>query len=114
MTFTKDQMEALAPFEEYFRTAVGANWARNPGRENLSRIHGILKSATGDNRRLDANCQHCIVNLLRDTGKAYFADKAEIELKKSEPKKVVCVTEEVPELVIKHIPVKTTGKKKKK
>lgn len=75
MTFTKDQMEVLSNFEEYFRTAINARWARNPGRTNLSRIHEIFTSATGDTRRLDANCQHCILNLLRDCGKFYFQDK---------------------------------------
>lgn len=75
MTFTKDQMEMLSKFEEHFKTAVNADWCRNPGRENLQVIHQILTSATGDRRRLDANCQHCILTLVRDTGKLYFADK---------------------------------------
>ena len=77
MTFTKEQIELLAPFEEYFSTAVKASWCRHPG-SALQTIHRILHDATGDNRRLDTNCQHCIVSLMRDAGRLYFADREQM------------------------------------
>lgn len=88
MTFDKDQMVILSKFEDYFYTAVNAAWARNPGRYNLQVIHTIFCGATGDKRRLDANCQHCILNLLRDTGKLYFQDKETIAKAEENTKEV--------------------------
>lgn len=79
MTFTKEQMEILKQYEDSFRTAVNADWARNPGRFALQTIHGIYTGATGDKRRFDDNCQHCIVSLLRDCGRLYYNDKVEME-----------------------------------
>lgn len=102
MTFTKDQLEELSLFEEHFTTAVNASWSRHPGRHNLATIHRIFTSATGDTRRLDDNCQHCIVNLLRDCGRIYFADKATLA-KKEEVK-----AEEIP---VKKVRAKVKTKK---
>ena len=79
MTFTKEQMAILAKHEENFTRAMNAQWARNPGRAGLTEIYDTLTAATGDNRHRNFNCQSCILRLLRDTGKLYFADKAEME-----------------------------------
>lgn len=75
MTFTNDQMEALSIYEAYFNTAIKADYSRHPGRENLRKIYDIYTGATGDRRGFDANCQHCILSLIRDCGKLYFAQK---------------------------------------
>lgn len=83
MTFNTDQLAALSKYEGYFRTAVNSNWARNPGREAVEEIHGILSAATGDRRSSNSNCQACILGLLRDTGRLYYADKAEAESRRS-------------------------------
>lgn len=105
MTFTKDQMETLKPFEENFKTAIDAKWARNPGRANLQVIHGVFTIATGDNRRLDSNCQHCIVTLLRDCGRIYFKDKESLEKAEAAAKEVKA--EDVPAKPKKKVSVKT-------
>lgn len=81
MTFNKEQMEVLAKHEENFTRALNARWARNPGRAGLTEIYDALTAATGDNRHRNYNCQACILRLLRDVGKLYFADKAEAEAK---------------------------------
>lgn len=75
MTFTDEQMAVLAKYEAHFETATKANWSRYPGRAALEEILDTLKAATGDRRRLNAACGVCYLNLLKDTGRLYFADK---------------------------------------
>lgn len=75
MTFTEEQFQTLAKYEDYFRTAVEAAWCRYPGRAALETIHTILRDATGDRRRLNASCGVCTLNLVRDAGRLWFADK---------------------------------------
>lgn len=77
MTFTKEQLKTLSAWEENFRTAVNAKWARNPGRSGLRVIYDIYTSATGDRRRFSDNCSQCILSLLTDCGNAYFKDITE-------------------------------------
>lgn len=77
MTFTTEQLNTLSAWEENFRTAVRAKWARNPGRSSLRTIYDIYTSATGDRRRFSDNCSQCILSLLTDCGNAYFKDITE-------------------------------------
>ena len=79
MIYTKEQFDTLAPYEDNFRTAIEARWARNPGLLALRSIHAVYQAATGDRRRLNAGCSVCLCHLLQAAGKAYFADKAERE-----------------------------------
>lgn len=109
MTFTDEQLTTLSAWEENFRTAVNAQWARNPGRTALRVIYDIYTAATGDIRRFSDNCNHCILSLLTDCGKAYFADITE--------KAVTTTTKEVKvsqeqKQVVKKARVKTTKKSK--
>ena len=77
MTFTDEQLTTLSAWEEQFRTAVRSQWARNPGRSALKVIYDIYTAATGDTRRFSDNCNHCILSLLTDCGRAYFKDITE-------------------------------------
>ncbi|MBR1575868.1 MAG: hypothetical protein IJ654_05390 [Bacteroidales bacterium] len=77
MTFNEEQFQTLAKYEGYFKTAVEASWCRYPGRAALVTVHAILKDATGDRRRLNTSCGVCTLNLMRDAGRIYFADKQE-------------------------------------
>ena len=106
MTFTTEQLKALSAWEENFRTAVKAKWARNPGRTALRTIYDIYTSATGDRRRFSDNCSTCILNLLTDCGKLYFEDilSASVEDKTS---KAVKVSEKAGK-VARKVSVKTT------
>ena len=103
MTFTKDQIEVLSVYEDYFWTAIKADYSRHPGRENLRRIYDIYTGATGDTRRFDDNCQHCIFHLIRDCGQLYYKDKEEMERQKE------VKTEEIPVKKVR-AKVKTTKK----
>lgn len=86
MTFTKEQLETLSAWEENFRTAIRAQWARNPGRSGLKVIYDIFTSATGDTRRFNDNCNHCILSLLTDCGRLYYKDVEETARKAAESK----------------------------
>ena len=106
MTFTNEQLKALSAWEENFRTAVKAKWARNPGRAALRVIYDIFTQATGDRRRFSDNCSTCILNLLTDCGKLYFEDilSASVEDKTT---KAVKVSEKAGK-VARKVSVKTT------
>lgn len=76
MTFTDEQYNALSKYEQHFDTAVHASWSRYPGSAALDEIHSIYCSVTGDKRQNNKSCQSCIMNLLKDCGKLFYADKA--------------------------------------
>ncbi len=107
MKFTEEQLKTLSAWEDNFRTATQARWARNPGRSNLRVIYDIYTSTTGDKRRFNDNCQHCILSLLRDCGRIYFADKEELARRQVE------ISQEVAEPVEK-VEVKTARKTTRK
>lgn len=100
-------MKVLSTWEKNFQTAVHSNWASNPGRTALQVIYDTYKSATGDRRRFNDNCNQCILSLLKDCGNAYFKDKAEME--DSSPKAKVEISETPAKVVRKK---KVTTKKK--
>lgn len=72
---TENEVAELAPFEERFRTAINADWARHPGVDGLKTIHTIYAKASGDISPVNANCSHCIVRLLKSAGRMYFEAK---------------------------------------
>lgn len=88
MTFTKEQINTLSAWEDHFKTAVNARWARNPGRAGLRVIYDIYTSATGDRRRFSDNCSDCILSLLTDCGKIYFHDKEEMIARQNDARAV--------------------------
>ena len=110
MTFTTEQLKTLSAWEDNFRTAVKAQWARNPGSKGLRVIYDIYTSATGDRRRFNDNCNHCILSLLKDCGKVYFQDLEELKTRKSTTKRVK-VSQESKE-VVKKAKVKTAKESK--
>ena len=110
MTFTKEQLKTLSAWEENFRTAVKAKWARTPGRTALRVIYDIFTQATGDRRRASDNCSTCILNLLTDCGKLYFEDTSRASVDNMSTKDVK-VSQETKETVRK-AKVKTTKKSK--
>lgn len=88
MKFTEEQLKTLSAWEDNFRTAVFAQWARNPGTSGLRVIWEIYTQATGDQRRFNDNCSHCILSLLTDCGKIYFRDKEELIARQNDAKAV--------------------------
>ena len=107
MVFNEEQLKTLSAWEDNFRTAVKAQWARNPGSKGLRVIYDIYTSATKDQRRFNDNCNHCILSLLQDCGKVYFQDLEELKSTTKEVK----VSQEAKE-VVKKAKVKTAKKSK--
>ena len=110
MTFTKEEMEILSKYEQYFHTATKANYTRNPGRVALQEMHGIFKSATNSAIRLNTGCGHCIYSLVKAVAVAYYKDKAEMEALATKEVKA----EAIPAKTEEKVPVKTKTKKAKK
>lgn len=110
MIFTEAQLTILSAWEENFRTAVKAQWARNPGRFGLKVIYDAFTKATGDRRRFSDNCSTCILSLLQDCGKLYFQDMEELDRIRTSTKEVR-VSQEAGNPVRK-AKVKTTKKTK--
>ena len=82
---TDEQFNALATYEDNFRTAINSRWARHPGRTALATINSIYSSAAGvPPRRVNFLCQQCVLDLLRSAGKLYFAEKDRREAEAAE------------------------------
>lgn len=77
--FTEKQMAFLATQERDMRTAVESNWSRYPGQANIEQMRKIWEELTGQTREIRLSCSSCILNLVRDMGILYFAQKKEQE-----------------------------------
>ena len=77
--FTEKQMAFLATQERDMRTAVESNWSRYPGQANIEQMRKIWEDLTGQTREIRLSCSSCILNLVRDMGILYFAQKKEQE-----------------------------------
>ena len=80
MKLTKEQFDALAPYEKHFDSAVNHRWTRFPGGAALDLIHDILHQVTGLNLPLNKCCSHCILELMTEMGKIFLADRDEIKM----------------------------------
>lgn len=81
-TFTSEQLEALAPYEERFREAA-TGWCRRIVPSDVETILGVWNAATGQDRKVNLGCRRCILNLLSDTGTLYFAQTAALRAEKA-------------------------------
>ena len=113
MTFSKEEMEILSKYEQYFHTATKANYTRNPGRTALQEMHSIFKSATNSAIRLNTGCGHCIYSLVKAVAVAYYKDKEELaKAEEMQLKKVKA--EDIPAETKEKVQVKTKTRKSKK
>lgn len=93
-TFSDAQLEALRPYEQNFHTAVYSDYARRVGGpEAANLIARTYQEATGVALPVYPSCADCMLRLLKQVGKAYFADLIAIENAKIEEaaKRVVSV-----------------------
>ena len=79
MKLTKEQFDALAPYEKHFDSAVNHRWTRFPGGAALDLIHDTLKQVTGLNLPLNKCCSHCILELMTEMGRIFLADRDEMK-----------------------------------
>lgn len=82
MGLRDEEMKALKPYEKNMETAIRAGWASYPGSAALDTMHAIYKRVTGNDTRLNKSCGACVLGLLRDVGRLYFARKAQKNGKK--------------------------------
>lgn len=75
--FTPEQMAALAPLERYFDQATRASFCSYPGQANIDMMLETWHTLTGHRYGYKPGCPNCLVNLVRDMGNLYFAQKAE-------------------------------------
>lgn len=72
---TQEQLEALAPYERNFEQAVKAAWCSYPGQAGIDTMLDIWRSLTGIGYPYQPGCPNCLLNLVRDIGTIYFAQK---------------------------------------
>lgn len=80
MKLTKEQFDALAPYEKHFDSAVNHRWTRFPGGAALDLIHDTLHQVSGLNLPLNKCCSHCILELMTEMGRIFLADRDEIKM----------------------------------
>lgn len=76
---TDEQFQALAQYEDRFTTAINAKWCRYPGLAALQTMVSVYNSVTGQTLRLNSGCSRCVLHVVQDTGRLYFAEKARRE-----------------------------------
>ena len=72
---TDEQFQALAQYEDRFTTAINAKWCRYPGLTALQTMVSVYNSVTGQTLRLNSGCSRCVLHVVQDTGRLYFAEK---------------------------------------
>ncbi len=79
MTMTDEQFQALAQYEDRFRTAIEGGWCRYPGLAALQTMASVYTSVTGQGVRINSGCSRCVLHVVQDAGRVYFAEKARRE-----------------------------------
>lgn len=72
---TDEQFNALAPFEDRFRTAVHDGWCRYPGLAALQTMAAVYTAVTGQGVRINSGCSRCVLHIVQDAGRIFFAEK---------------------------------------
>ena len=104
---TAEQVLELQPYERHFTQATRAAWCSYPGQAGIAKMLDIWESLSGSKYPYQPGCSNCLLNLVRDLGTIYFAQKDSV----LEAAGKVAETAEEPETEKK--PRKTTSKGKK-
>ena len=116
---TAEQVLELQPYERHFTQATRAAWCSYPGQAGIAKMLDIWESLTGSKYPYQPGCSNCLLNLVRDLGTIYFAQKDSVlaELKekaKDETFREVQVGDYRPDLTQKAAEVgKTTAEPRK-
>ena len=81
--FNKKQMDFLSRFEDTINTAVKSNFVRAVPWVDVQAVVAIWNDATGDNMVAQRGCSVCTLNLFKQVGKFYLAQREE----ENKPKK---------------------------
>jgi hypothetical protein len=82
---TDEQFNALAPYEENYKTAIEVNYSRYPGVAAIDTMFNVYRAVTNSRININRTCGTCILHLVQDVGKLYFAEKKRREQLKAEP-----------------------------
>ena len=104
---TDEQFNALAPFEDNYKTAIDLGYSRYPGQAGVNTMFNIYRDLTNTRTNMNRSCSVCILHLVQKVGKLYFAEKTRRE---EEALKAKAVEEEKTET--KPNKAKKTTKKK--
>lgn len=72
---TAEQVLELQPYERNFEQATKAAWCSYPGQAGIAKMCDIWESLTGSKYPYQPGCSNCLLNLVRDLGTIYFAQK---------------------------------------
>lgn len=72
---TAAQVHELEPFERHFRQAIEAAWCSYPGQAGINKMLDIWLAIAGSPYPYKPGCPNCLLNLVRDLGTLYFAQK---------------------------------------
>ena len=104
---TDEQFNALAQFEDNYKTAIDLGYSRYPGQAGVNTMFNIYRDLTNTRTNMNRSCSVCILHLVQKVGKLYFAEKTRRE---EEALKAKTVEEEKTET--KPNNAKKTAKKK--
>ena len=82
-----EQAHALEPFERHFHQATEAAWCSYPGQAGINLMLDIWNTIAGSQYPYKPGCPNCLLNLVRDLGTLYFAQKDSV-LAEESPAKV--------------------------
>lgn len=82
MNYSKEDLEILKQFEDYFRTAVKAKYIRNLSSKQKEVLKEIYERSIGK-LTANLNCGACVYNFVRTMGIKYYEDINENEMKVS-------------------------------
>ena len=78
MKLTLEQFKALEPYAEEFKRAIASNYCKAPSTAELKQIREIFVAATGaKGYPMSFGCTYCVLQLMKDAGRLYFADADE-------------------------------------
>ena len=104
---TDEQFNALAQYEDNYKTAIDLGYSRYPGQDGVNTMFNIYRDLTNTRTNMNRSCSVCILHLVQKVGKLYFAEKTRRE---EEALKAKAVEEEKTET--KPNKAKKTPKKK--
>ena len=73
---TEEQYNALAPYEPNFKTALECQYSRYPGADGVDTMFRIWKEITNTRMNINRSCSVCILHLIQDVGRLWYAEKA--------------------------------------
>ena len=76
---TDEQFNALAQFEDNYKTAIDLGYSRYPGRAGVDTMFNIYRDLTNTRVNMNRSCSVCILHLVQKVGKLYLAEKARRE-----------------------------------